>query len=306
MKCQRATCQYISHTNKNNNGGTHCCFACKDETNHGPLCQKMTDPAIYNLNLKLANKYKYVVSLTTIPSRFDNLHLTIDSLLEQTLPPLLIIINIPTTYHVRFTANIHPEKIKNFREKYTSTNVIINLIPHDYGPGSKLLGLFHLLSPNVFTPDTYIILVDDDMIYKSHMIEYFDIYMKPRPPIELASYYVYSDGRINIGQGADGFFIRQELLKNFTKYYYLIKDKDYVSYHDDYYISYYFYLINKTIHFIHPPQTLIYTFTPNANSNALVDIKGKYQRYNLDNHVYDILNRMYTDGAFNFIKDEKN
>jgi len=240
MKCERPDCKYIVHTNKNNNGGSHCCWACKNAQDHGPLCQAISDPVIYNLNLKMGNKYKYIVSLTTIPSRFDNLYMTIDSLLYQTMLPTYIIISIPTVYNVRFKDTIISEKITNFTAKYGPKNVIINLIPCDYGPGTKLLGLFHLKTPiTIFSPDTYIILVDDDMIYKSHMIEYFDIYMKPRPPIDVASYYVYHDGKINIGQGADGFFIKAELLDNFGKYYELIKDKDYVNYHDDYYISYF-------------------------------------------------------------------
>jgi len=60
--------------------------------------------------------------------------------------------------------------------------------------------------------------------------------------------------------------------------------------------------MDKYIHFIHPPQTLIYSFSSNSNSNALVDIRGKYQRYTLNKHVYDILNTMNSADKFNFLK----
>jgi hypothetical protein len=36
-----------------------------------------------------------IISLTTIPPRFDNLYITIDSILAQTILPDKILINIP-------------------------------------------------------------------------------------------------------------------------------------------------------------------------------------------------------------------
>ena len=49
----------------------------------------------YNIIYMVNN---YIVTLTTIPSKFDNLHLTIDSIINQTMLPSKIIINIPKTY----------------------------------------------------------------------------------------------------------------------------------------------------------------------------------------------------------------
>ena len=40
-----------------------------------------------------------IISLTTIPSRFNNLYITIDSILAQTILPDKILINIPEKYH---------------------------------------------------------------------------------------------------------------------------------------------------------------------------------------------------------------
>lgn len=40
-KCSRLTCNYIKHRIINNNGGTHCCKACKINGTHGIMCRKL-------------------------------------------------------------------------------------------------------------------------------------------------------------------------------------------------------------------------------------------------------------------------
>jgi len=44
---------------------------------------------------------KYIISLTTIPSRINYIETTIKSLVEQTLKPEKIILNIPKKYNLR-------------------------------------------------------------------------------------------------------------------------------------------------------------------------------------------------------------
>ena len=86
----------------------------------------------------------YIISLTTIPSKFDNLHITIDSIIHQTLLPSKIIINIPKKYNFRMNnSSIDMKKINAFKAKYSNYNIFINLINEDYGPGTKLLGLLN-------------------------------------------------------------------------------------------------------------------------------------------------------------------
>jgi hypothetical protein len=41
-KCVRAECTFLRHTAIRNNGGTHCCYACKNNASHGPMCQRIT------------------------------------------------------------------------------------------------------------------------------------------------------------------------------------------------------------------------------------------------------------------------
>jgi hypothetical protein len=40
LKCSRPTCNFKKHTSTANNGGTHCCRACKINGTHGPACAK--------------------------------------------------------------------------------------------------------------------------------------------------------------------------------------------------------------------------------------------------------------------------
>jgi hypothetical protein len=171
---------------------------------------------------------EYIISLTTMPCRFKNIHLTIDSILNQTILPTKIIIHIPRKYNFRVHTEISKDKIDSFINKYSDTNIVVNIIENDYGPGTKLLGLLSSDTITDIKPDTYIILIDDDNIYKPYMIEYFDNYMKINNCV-CASYYVYNN-KINIGQGTDGFFIKFDYLKNFLQYYNVIRNYDYLNY----------------------------------------------------------------------------
>ena len=53
---------------------------------------------------------KFIFSLTTIPNKFDKLYLTIDSLINQTIKPEKIIVNIPRKYSLRFKTSIDNSK----------------------------------------------------------------------------------------------------------------------------------------------------------------------------------------------------
>jgi hypothetical protein len=252
------------------------------------------------------NQNKYIVSLTTIPAKFDNLYLTVDSIINQTILPDKIIINIPKIYNFRMNSTcISQDKINAFIDKYSKKNVFINLIDQDFGPGTKLLGLFH---SNVIeqNDNTYIVLVDDDLVYKPYMIEYFDNYTKYNDNIDIdvASYYTYYHEEITVGQGADGFFIKQNTLTHFLQYYNEIKEEDYIHYHDDFYISYYFHLMNKHIYFIQPPHyCLIYDLSINSHIDALRNIEGKYNRGNLNVKSTEILNNLKNNNKFAFLSN---
>ena len=78
---------------------------------------------------------------------------------------------------------------------------------------------------------------------------------------------------IMIGQGANGYFINSEKLKDFKKYYNKIKHYDYVNYHDDFYISYYFHLKNINVHFLKSESEV--SIGHSRKIDALCEMKGK-------------------------------
>lgn len=98
----------------------------------------------------------YYFSLTTIPSRINNINDTITSLINQTVKPTKIFINIPSFYK-RFNTSYNELKLPTFPE-----TVEIVISDQDYGPASKFIPTF--LNNNIDS-NTPIIIVDDDMIY---------------------------------------------------------------------------------------------------------------------------------------------
>jgi len=193
------------------------------------------------------------------------------------------------------------DKINDFINKYSTHNVCINIIDKDYGPGTKLLGLLNSSMIHDYdSSNTYIILIDDDVIYKPFMIEYFDNNIKSNN-LELASFYVYGFD-IKIGQGVDGFLIKLSALDNFLPYYNLIQEQDYINYHDDFYISYFFYLTKKEIYYVKLDNCVIYNTHDDTYIDALYHVKGKYSRDNLNNQIHTILNDLNVNGCFDFLK----
>lgn len=245
----------------------------------------------------------YIVSLTTIPTKFDNLYITIDSLVCQTVLPSKVVINIPKTYNFRMgNSEIPSDKLNVFIEKYSKYNVYINLLDKDYGPGTKLLGLLNSSIINdLDISNTYIILVDDDVVYKHFMIEHFEKCIISNNA-EVASFFVYDFNKVKIGQGVDGFLIKLSTLNHFLLYYNLIKELDYINYHDDFYISYFFHLINKSIEYIRLDQCVIYYKHSNTFIDCLNDIQGKYSRDNLQENIFNILNDLNKNGCFDNLK----
>lgn len=250
---------------------------------------------------KKANKF--IVSLTTIPSRFKDIYKCIDSLLQQSKSPNKIIINIPLVYTIRFkNETISDKEIHEFKNYYdnknNNTKIIINHCKIDYGPGTKLLGLLENYSKYIEKKNYFFILVDDDVIYERDFTEGFDNFIKTNERIKLpivASFHVYNINNLRIGQGVDGFLIQTKLLKSFLNYYNLIKEDEYINYHDDMFISFYFHIREIIIQKIESNKIM---YTKYNNSNSLLKIKGKYSRNNLNLKCYHLLNEFYKKGVF--------
>tara|TARA_Y100001980_G_C14548606_1_gene329942 strand:- start:373 stop:1137 length:765 start_codon:yes stop_codon:yes gene_type:complete len=107
-----------------------------------------------------------IISLTTIPPRFKYLSLSIESILNQTIKPDKIVIHIPEIYN---NFSYENENLPQF----LSDKVIYNRQTKDYGPATKLLGLYNTELYNNMSNDDIIIVIDDDRIYNNKLIETF-------------------------------------------------------------------------------------------------------------------------------------
>ena len=102
---------------------------------------------------------RVVVSLTTIPSRIDQIAPTLCSILSQTRRVDMIRLNLPYI-SLKGDKYVIPDQLKGLE------NVKIFRIKKDLGPSTKLLPTS--LDEN---PNTKIIIIDDDMIYGSRLVE---------------------------------------------------------------------------------------------------------------------------------------
>jgi hypothetical protein len=120
--------------------------------------------------LYIRSQRKYIViSLTTSPKRINNLKLIIDNILNQTMKPNKIVINIPYIFKRTNQKYIIPS--------FLNHNIIqINRV-HDIGPITKILPTFKLHLPI----NTLIISIDDDIHYNLNMIESIFKYHKQYP-----------------------------------------------------------------------------------------------------------------------------
>lgn len=106
--------------------------------------------------------YMIIVSLTTIPSRLSNIKDTIDSIFDQSIKPNNIVLNLPLKY------NNYSNDFKI--EEFSNKSIIINRCI-DYGPATKLLGLYTSTLFKKLKNEDLIIIIDDDRNYDKKLIE---------------------------------------------------------------------------------------------------------------------------------------
>ena len=222
------------------------------------------------------------ISISTIPSRIKSIDKTINSLLNQTLKPDKIFVNIPSKYK-RFKNNIEEKDIPNFSNEVEITRC------EDFGPGTKLLGSLKKIDKN-----SLLILADDDHIYENFMVEKFHHHYSLSPS-NAYSIYVHALGNFGIGQGADGFAINTNNLYGVDKFYEkIVKDYDELFIHDDLWTSYFLFFIKrikilslqkylkikedgkrKTIYEIHSAES---TLISNYGSNIIDAVRERDKR----------------------------
>lgn len=119
-------------------------------------CRETAAVTAHELNIRERDK-KIIVSMTSYGQRLNTVHVTIDSILRQTVKPDKIVLCISEADHADLPATL---------KKYEKKNLIEILVCED------------LKSPHMkyfFTmqkyPDDIVITVDDDVIYRTDLIE---------------------------------------------------------------------------------------------------------------------------------------
>tara|TARA_B100002052_G_scaffold244639_1_gene230145 strand:+ start:305 stop:1036 length:732 start_codon:yes stop_codon:yes gene_type:complete len=178
----------------------------------------------------------FCVSLTSLPSRIDNIKETIKSIEDQTLKPNKIYLNLPYKFKRFPNYQFTNEQIINLK-KY---NIEISRC-EDYGPATKLMGSIDKIKNNY----DCVILVDDDHIYHNKTLEILVSNFK-RNKINY-SYYLNKIFNIKNGQCSDGFLINVELLNNIDEFYInYVKNSKNMFLDDDLWFAIYLYCEKKS------------------------------------------------------------
>lgn len=114
---------------------------------------------------------KYIVSFTTSPTRIHKCQPMLNSLLQQSRKPDLIILNIPYVFARTGEEYTIPTHVSQY--------VCVNQIEIDYGPGTKIIPTIHFLKDKGYeSNDTRIIYLDDDIQYPINMIQTYEKIIK--------------------------------------------------------------------------------------------------------------------------------
>ena len=117
------------------------------------------DLKTYDIKKKVVSEDQVIISLTTIPERLPTIGKTLQSLLRQTVE-INIEVNLPKKCLVSDKPYTIPEAWQGLQRLQFIE------VEKDYGPSTKLLPTLKRHSP-----DTIIVVVDDDRIYEPHLVE---------------------------------------------------------------------------------------------------------------------------------------
>ena len=147
----------------------------------------------------------FCVSITTLPSRIDNIFETLNSIEKQTLKPNKIYLNLPYKFKRFPNYKFTEDQISNLN-KY---NLEISRC-EDYGPATKLMGSIKEIKNKY----DCVILIDDDHIYHERTFEILINNFKKNKVNY--SYYLNKIFYIRNAQCSDGFLLNVDLLFNIS------------------------------------------------------------------------------------------
>ena len=178
----------------------------------------------------------FCVSLTSIPSRIDNIKETLFSIENQTIKPIKIFLNLPFNF-IRFPDyKFTEEQI----ERLNKFNIEISRC-EDYGPATKLMGSISEIRKGY----DCVILIDDDHIYHKRTFEILiENFKKEKVNY---SYYLNKIFNIRNGQCSDGFLINVDLLDEIEIFYEeYVKNNKNMFLDDDLWFAIYLYCEKKS------------------------------------------------------------
>lgn len=133
-------------------------------------------PAIMPSNklkvIVVPDKPRIVVSLTTSPTRIKKIKPVIDCMLNQTIKPDRIYLNLPHVFKRNESTFEMP-----LPQFITENELVYVNFCDDIGPATKILPTLNLEKE----PETLILSIDDDIYYPEHLIETFLAFSKSYP-----------------------------------------------------------------------------------------------------------------------------
>jgi hypothetical protein len=146
-----------------------------------------------------------IVTLSTSPKRLNDIKETLDSMLNQSIKPNKIFINVPYVFK-RTGEEYDNNKLVNI--KNIDSRIQINRC-EDKGPITKLLETLKLTN----NPNSIIIIMDDDINYNNDTIEKLTNELKKNPDKVIAGS-IFNHEKINIVEGFKSICFYRKIIKN--------------------------------------------------------------------------------------------
>lgn len=172
-----------------------------------------------------------IITISTSPKRLDNIKETLDSMLNQTIKPTKIFINVPHVFK-RSNETYDNNKLENIQK--LDSKIQINRC-EDKGPITKVLETLKLIT----NPDSIIIIMDDDINYNNDVIEKLISELQNNPETVIAGN-VFEHENINIVEGYKSICFKRKIFKD-DFYEFVNKSISYIHCYksDDFIISHY-------------------------------------------------------------------
>ena len=229
-------------------------------------------------------KNKIIICLTAIPSRINLIEPVLNSLINQSIKPDKIYINVPIKYKRFKEKLIEPKFIKkNFK------NIVeFFYLEKDYGPATKFIG--SMLNPKI-KKDDLIVITDDDVI-KVH--NWLRMLLKNHIDNRVTGFVEKNLGQ-SIIWGYLGYVFKKDLIdvKDLIKFYSKVKNECFLV--DDHWFTGYCHYRKIPIYNI-PISTynVINTqFEHGGSNDSLVNMDGNNSRVNASNQCRKVIKKEF-------------